>query len=100
MPKLKVVLPHRLSQEEVLRRIRDLLPQVQRKYEGDVSGLSQRWEGNTGIFSFQSIGGKVSGTLTIRSAEVELSANLPFAAHFIKGRIERTITEQAKVLLA
>ncbi|MDO8633355.1 MAG: polyhydroxyalkanoic acid system family protein [Candidatus Wildermuthbacteria bacterium] len=100
MPKLNVVLPHMLSQEEVLRRIKDLLPQVQKEYVSDVTDLSQEWQGNTGKFSFRSRGGKVSGTLTVRGANVELSADLPFAAIFIKGTIEKTVKKRGTALLA
>ncbi|MDP2664770.1 MAG: polyhydroxyalkanoic acid system family protein [bacterium] len=100
MPKLNVVLPHMLPQEEVLRRIKDLLPQVQKEYARDVTDLSQEWQGNTGTFNFKSRGGKVSGTLTVKSGSVELFANLPFAANLIKGKIENAVKERGKALLA
>ena len=100
MPKLNVVLPHKLSQEEVLRRIKDLLPQVQKEYEKDISDLRQEWQGAIGTFNFKSRGGKVSGTLTVKSGSVELSADLPFAATFIKGRVEKTVKKRGTALLA
>jgi len=41
----------------------------------------------------------VSGTLTVKTSQVEISGNLPFAAILFKGKIESTIKDRAETLL-
>ncbi len=89
-----MVVPHKLPQDEALRRIKTLLGGEK------ISNLHEQWDGNTGTFSFSTMGFSVSGTLKVKSSKVELSANLPFAATFFKGKIESTIRERAESILA
>ena len=100
MPKLSMTIPHRLKQDEALRRIKTLLNEVKGQFADKISDLREEWNGNTGKFSFSAMGFSVSGTLTVKSSEVELSGNLPFAASFFKSKIEETIRERAETLLA
>jgi hypothetical protein len=100
MPKLKMVIPHELSQDEALRRIKTLLGEVKTQFADKISDLREQWNGNTGTFRFLAMGLAVSGTLVVKSSEVELSGNLPFAATLFKGKIESTIRERAESLLA
>lgn len=100
MPTLKVNIPHRLREEEALRRIKDLLGEVKNQFADKISDLREEWNGNAGIFSFSAMGLPVSGMLTVRGDEVELSGELPFVASFFKGKIERIVRERAESLLA
>ena len=100
MPKLNMVIQYHLSQDEALRRIQGLLEDVKNQFAGKISDLREEWNGNTGRFNFSAMGFSVSGILTVHSSQVELSANLPFAATFFKGKIEATIRERAETLLA
>ena len=99
MSKLNLVIPHRLSQEEALKRIKGLLSDVKIEYADKISDLEEKWNDNVGKFSFSAMGFAVSGTLTVGQGEVELDGNLPFAASFFKGRITSIITEKAEELL-
>lgn len=100
MPKLNMTVSHQLPQDEALRRIKSLLREVKTQFADKISNLNEQWDGNAGRFSFSAIGFSISGTLTVRDDEVELSGNLPFAAMFFKGTIESTIREKAEALLA
>ncbi|MEE8131551.1 MAG: polyhydroxyalkanoic acid system family protein [Candidatus Paceibacterota bacterium] len=100
MPKLKMAVSHRLSQDEALRRIKTLLGDVKNQFADKISNLHEEWNGNTSRFSFSVMGFSVSGTLIVKLSEVELSGNLPFAAIFFKSKIEFTIKERAETLLA
>ncbi len=99
MAKLNMVVSHRLMQDEAVKRVKTLLSEVKNQFADKISDLHEEWNGNTGIFSFSAMGFSVSGTLTVKSSEVELSGNLPFAASFFKGKIESTIKERAQTLL-
>ena len=100
MAKLNMKFPHQLSQEEALKRARGLLDQLKTQFPDQISDLSEKWEENTCQFSFTVKGFSVSGTLTAKPSEVELSGDLPFVATFLRGRIETTIGERAEKLLA
>lgn len=100
MPKLNMTVPHRLAEDEALRRIKMLLGDTKNQFADKISDLHEDWDGNTGTFSFSTMKFSISGTLTVRPMEVELSGNLPFAAMFLKGKIESIIRERAKIMLA
>ncbi|MGD0264868.1 MAG: polyhydroxyalkanoic acid system family protein [Candidatus Methylomirabilota bacterium] len=100
MPKLDMTVPHRLSQDEALRRIQGMRGEVKTQFAGKISNLHEDWSGSSGTFSFSAMGFPVSGTLAVRPSQVELSVDLPLAAAFFKGKIEATIRERAEALLA
>ncbi|KKP85692.1 MAG: hypothetical protein UR88_C0010G0014 [Candidatus Nomurabacteria bacterium GW2011_GWA1_35_8] len=99
MAKLSIVVSHRLSQDEALKRIKTLLSEVKIQFADKISDLREEWNDNTGKFSFSAMGFAVSGILTVNPSAVELSGNLPFAVSFFKGKIESTIRERAETLL-
>ena len=99
MPKLNMVVPHGLTQDEAVRRIKNLLDDMKTQFADKVSDLHEEWDGNIGKFNFSAMGFPVSGTLTVKTSQVEISGNLPFAAMFFKGKIESTIRDRAETLL-
>ena len=100
MGKLNMTFPHHLSQDEALKRAHGLLDQVKNQFADQVSNLREEWAGNTCQFSFSVKGFSVSGTLTVKPSEVELSGDLPWAAALFKGKIESVLRERAETLLA
>jgi hypothetical protein len=100
MPKLEIAVPHRLPQAEALNRIQALLSQVKTEFSNNIEDLAENWYGNEGTFSFKAMGFRVSGTLKVGPRGVELNGSLPLAAILFKGKIEETIRERAKTLLA
>ena len=100
MPKMSVVVPHRLSEEEALRRIKGLLADLKDQYADRFTDLQETWSGNDGWFSLKAMGFNVSGALSVKPSQVELTGDLPFAAMPFKGRIEQVIRERAERLLA
>ena len=100
MPKLNISVTHNLPQDEALRRIKNLLTELKRKFANDIRNLRERWNGNAGNFSFLVRGFSASGTLTVRRGTVELSLNIPLAALPLKGKIESTIRRRAGLLLS
>jgi hypothetical protein len=99
MPKLNMIVSHSLSQDEAVQRIKNLLNDVKTQFADKISDLNEEWEGNIGKFNFSAMGFPVSGTLTVKMSQVDISANLPFAAMFFKGKIESTIKNRAETLL-
>ena len=100
MPKLNMTVPHHLSRDEALKRIQGLLNNVRTQFADKISDLHEEWNDNVGRFSFSAMGMPVSGTLTVKPSEIELSGDLPALAALYKSKIESTIRQQAETLLA
>jgi len=100
MPKLNITIPHQLTQDEALKRIQSLFGKIKNEFADKISNHQEEWKKYTGTFSFSVMGFSVSGTTRVNPSEVELSAKLPLAATLFKGKIESTIQERAKTLLA
>ena len=100
MATMNMSVPHRLSQDEALNRVKNLLGQVKNQFADKISDLNENWNGNVGTFNFKAMGFAVSGTLTVTPSEVKLDGTIPWAASFFKGKIEATIRERANELLA
>ena len=99
MPELKMAVSHDLSQDEAIRRIKNLLNDVKTRFADQISDLHEEWDGNAGTFHFSAMGFPVSGTLTVKTSQVEISGDLPLAAMLFKGKIESTIKDRIKTLL-
>ena len=100
MAKLNIVVPHHLTQDEAVGRIKKLLGEVKSQFADKISELHEEWNGSIGKFSFSAMGFSISGTLAVKPSSVELSGDLPFMASFFKSDIESTIRERAETLLA
>ncbi len=100
MANLNMTFPHQLSQDEALKRMQGLLEQVKRDFGDQVGDLTEKWEGNICEFSFSVRGFSISGTLTVKPSEVELSGDLPWLASLYKEKIESIIREKAERMLA
>ena len=100
MAKLNMIFPHELSQEEALKRAHGLLEQVKNDFADQVTNLTEKWEENICRFSFSVKGFSISGTLTVKPSEVELSGDLPWLASLFKEKIESVIREEAEKVLA
>lgn len=100
MPKMSIVVPHKLSQDEAMGRIKHLLGEVKTDYGDKVSDLRETWSGNRGEFAFKAMGFSIAGTLDVKPGEVALNGSLPLAAMPFKSKIESTIRDRATRLLA
>lgn len=99
MASLDMSIPHELSQEEALKRIKDVLGQIKQEHGDKISNLSEHWDGHAGTFSLTVMGFDVSGKLTVTASSVDLDATLPFAASLFKGQIKNLISQKATELL-
>ncbi|MEK9173277.1 MAG: polyhydroxyalkanoic acid system family protein [Patescibacteria group bacterium] len=103
-----VVESHRLTQDEALGRIKGLLNQVKTEYVGQISNLQEEWNGNSGTFSFSAMSFSVlgpmtfnvSGILIVTDRDVTVKGDFPSIVGMFKGKIEDTIRERVKELLA
>jgi hypothetical protein len=100
MPTIKVAVPHSLSPDEAVRRIKNLVRDIKAQFADKVSDVTEEWTGSNGEFGFKVMGFDISGTVQVHVREVQIQSSLPFAAMPFKGRIEGIIQERARQLLA
>jgi hypothetical protein len=97
---LTVVVPHQLTQDEALARIKGLIDRLKERHGDQVTDLHEAWDGYTGAFSGKSRGMRISGTIAVRPHDVEVSGQVPLLASAFKGQIEQRIRDGAAELLA
>ena len=100
MPSLDLSIPHELSQEEALNRIKRLWTDTKRDHSDKISDLKENWEGNKGTFSFNAKGYDISGDLIVQPNSIEIHSQVPFAVSLFKGMIANMVQQKAKELLA
>ncbi len=99
MPRFSMTVPHDLSQDEAVERLKK---ETTRFLGGDqslVSDLNYDWRDSAASFSFKVMGFSVDGTATVQPQDVSILANLPLAAIMFKGKIESTLREKLNEIL-
>ena len=97
---MNVCVQHHLTQGEAASRIRNLIGELKQKFGERIQNLQETWSGNGGTFSFETMGFKLSGTLSVGPSEVQIDGSLPFAALPFRGIVEEAILEKARDLLS
>ena len=100
MSHLDLQIPHSLSQEEVLRRIKKLFKRLKLQYSQSFKTIDEYWDGYEGRFSFSAKGFSVAGKIYVGAENIRLGSRLPLALSFYKGKISEVIQEKAEELLA
>lgn len=99
MANFNISVPHHLSQEEALSRIKSQLAQLKAQYSDKLGSMHEEWNGNVGKFSSPSPVWAVSVTLTVTPSDVVIEGELPAMATFFKGKIESGIRKELSSLL-
>jgi hypothetical protein len=100
MASLKMNIPHKLSQEEAMARIKGLLGKLKQEQKDKISGLKEEWSGNTGNFQFSAQGFDLSGVIHVQPSSIDIDAKVPFAVSLFQGKIKQLVEEKAKEILS
>lgn len=100
MANLSMNIPHKLTKEEALGRIKSLLGKLSAEHAGTISDVKEDWVDNQGNFSFTAKGFDLAGTIQVNPSDVQIDAQLPFAVSLFSGAIKNIIRENADKLLA
>lgn len=100
MPHISIVIPHHLTQEEALTRIKQKAAAIRQTYQNQVAGASDEWEENKLTFAFAAMGIQVKGNLVVEPHEVQIGVDVPMMAMMFRGPIERRAREELEQLLA
>jgi hypothetical protein len=97
--KISISIPFSIGQDEALRRVKTLLPEIKAEHEKDLTDFAEEWDGNGCKFSFRGRGVKISGAIFVSAFSVDLAATVPFPASMFAGKIDAAIRERATKLL-
>ena len=100
MSSLKLHIPHKLTAEEALGRIRTLLHKLKHEQKNKISNVKEEWSHNTGHFHFTAQGFDLSGVIKVHAGNIDIHAKLPLAVSIFKSRIKNVILEKAHEVLA
>ncbi len=100
MASLNVNIPHQLSREEALVRIKKLLEGLKEEQKDKISNVQEKWEDTSGQFSFTAMGFDLAGNIEVNDTSVVISSELPFMLSLFKGQIADLIAKKAQELLA
>ena len=100
MPTIRVSVPHKLTQDEALKRVRKAIDAAKKQHPEKVPDLKETWDGYEGSFSGSAMGNSLAGTLAVEPDEVTVEGKLPLLAMPFKGKIESAIQDTLKRLLA
>ena len=100
MPSINVSVPFSISKDEALRRIRNIVGELQKDFADKMTNVREEWRNDTADFSFDVMGFSVSGNVRVEANRVLLDGNIPFAVLPFKSRIEDLIREKTSELLS
>ncbi len=100
MAKFKVAMDHGMERTLVVERLVGFAEEMRDNVPVEVKNIEESWdsEGNL-VFSFTTMGFKVSGEVVTCTTQVTVSGQLPFAALPFRGAIERAIAERLRVAI-
>ncbi len=100
MPRLKFAVPHSLTADEAVLRLKSKIAAALSEHGGRLSDFQEQWTDHSMNFAFRAMGMSVSGTVAVEPAEVKVDAELPLAAMLFKGAIEQRLRQEIDALLA
>ncbi len=98
MAQLNMSIPHELSQEEALRRIRGNILGAMALNEY-VEPVRVDWRDNAATVELKALHARIQLNLVVKDRLIKLSGNLPDGAKFFMWKIESTIREQVDSIL-
>lgn len=100
MKKLEVRVPHRLSREEVRRRIDWAIEKAKKDYAGQVGEINAAWQGEDQVqIGLTVMGMDIDGDLEIFVEEIVVTVQVPGMAGLFAGKIKAGIEEKLGGLL-
>jgi Putative polyhydroxyalkanoic acid system protein (PHA_gran_rgn) len=100
MPDLNISIPHQLSQDEALRRLKSSIADAKKQYGDKIDELRETWNGNSGTLNVAVMGQKLAVVLTVNPSDVNVQSALPMIAMMFRGKIEAAIRQEGTKLLA
>lgn len=99
MPKIKINVPHKVSQEEVIKRLKNFSAELKKEHGDTISNLQERWENNKVEIDLSVKGISTKISMEITPQELIIIGKIPLIALPFKGKIEQTIKDKVEELM-
>jgi hypothetical protein len=99
MQNLTISIPHRLTRDEVRRRIQGELATIRKDHGSLVRDLREDWTGDRLDFSASAVGQAIRGHLVVEDQLVHVEVELPWLFALLAGTVKRQIEHQGRLLL-
>ncbi|HVI12958.1 MAG TPA: polyhydroxyalkanoic acid system family protein [Pseudolabrys sp.] len=96
---LIVVIPHRLSKDEALRRIKEGIGRAKNEFAWLLSLEEETWAGDRLSFRVSALGQRVSGFIDVYEANVRLEVVLPWLLARFAQAAQRVIGQKGQLML-
>jgi hypothetical protein len=96
---LVVSIPHRLGQDEAVRRLKNGLERAERDFKQFIAIEQQVWNGNSLTFHVRALGQAATGNLEVFDNSVRLEVTLPWLLAKVAERFVPTLEQQGRLLL-
>jgi hypothetical protein len=96
---LVVSIPHRLSKDEAVRRIKYGLGRANTEFGQLLSIENEVWSGDAVSFTARALGQSAAGTIRVEERVMHLEVALPWLLAKLSGRFVPTIRDKATLLL-
>ena len=91
---------HQLGAPTAQSRLQVFITQMTTQYSDTIDSMDGTWDNNVLTFELTVMGMKVSGTLTVNDDVIEIQGTMPFALSLMRGRLEKTMEQELRKLLA
>lgn len=96
MYSMHLLLPHALSQENAIYRIKALSDRLAHEHKNKITSLDQNWNGNQAEIKLKAMGMTFRGSIQVTARDISINLNLPLAAVLLKKQIKQEITKHLK----
>ena len=97
---MRLVLPHKLSKDEVRRRLHEHAGELAGGVPGGMAELKTDWVSDDLVnLTVSAMGQNLKGNIAIEDGEVVIEMDLPLALSFVEPMISGTIREHGQKLL-
>ena len=100
MAKFITAVEHQLGSSAAQSRLQDFITQMTTQHDDTIESMDGTWNDNVLTFELTAMGMKVAGTLAVNDDVIEIQGTMPFALSLMRGRMEKTIEQELRKLLA
>ena len=97
MPTVSVAVPHHGDPDEVATKVRDMLEETVKEFQGQ--NFAADWSGRSATLKFTSLGFPITAAINVDETQVAIDIDLPMAAMMFKGRVEEVLKKNLTALL-
>src|SRR5579862_4877860 len=96
---LVVSIPHRLGQQEAVRRLKAGLQRARTDFSHLITVEEENWSGDQVMLRLRALGQSCHGTLAVLEHELRLEVHLPWLLAALAGKFVPTLRREATLLL-